>query len=124
MTDQEHGFLLGFFCEQGNFGGDGKQGHIILRMGETKYRLLLRLCRLLPGSRIHGPYVNGSRRYWQWSLRGEGLEQLVTNGTLEGLQDFDPSAYERYAKMVSRYFGSAKSRRMTSSSGGSSTESV
>jgi hypothetical protein len=132
MNEQDQGFVIGFFCEQGNFGGDGKQPHLILRMGKEKLFVLNKLSELLEGSKINGPYVTNRREYYQWSLRGDGLEQLVSSKLLEKFCDYDPSAYARYRLMVDRYFDSSdkprfrslKRRRMTSSRGGSSTETV
>jgi hypothetical protein len=132
MNDIQRGFLIGFFCVQGNFGGDGAQPHIILRVADDKRDLLNTLCQLIPGGRIYGPYHRGKSSYWQWSLRGPDLELFVKTKTLEELIDYDPSAHARYLKMVDRYFDSTgalrsrstKRRRITSSSGGSSTESV
>jgi hypothetical protein len=128
MNSFERGFLVGFFVGQGSFGGDGKQPHIILRMHVQHSGLLDRLVKLIPGSKINGPYANGSKSYLQWSVRGIPMQNLVQSGVLEDLKDWDEDAYVRYRNMVDRYFvdgrlRSLKSRRMTSSSGGSSTES-
>jgi transcriptional regulator NrdR family protein len=42
--------------------------------------------------------------YYQWSLRGSGLEELVASRVLEDLKEFDPDSYLRYRAMVDRYF--------------------
>lgn len=104
MNDFDRGFLLGFFCGQGSFGGDGKQGHIILRMNDIHLALLERLVKMLPGSKINGPYKSPTKIYYQWSLRGSGLEALVASRTLEELRDWDTDAHIRYRTMVDRYF--------------------
>lgn len=104
MSDFDRGFLLGFFCGQGSFGGDGKQGHIILRMHAVHLPLMERLRDLLAGSKINGPYTNGVKLYYQWSLRGPGLEALVASRLLEGLEEWDMDAHRRYRAMVDRYF--------------------
>lgn len=104
MNDFDRGFLLGFFCGQGSFGGDGKQGHIILRMHAVHLPLMERLRELLAGSKINGPYTNGVKLYYQWSLRGSGLEELVGSRVLEDLKEFDPDSHLRYRAMVDRYF--------------------
>jgi hypothetical protein len=104
MNDFDRGFLLGFFCGQGSFGGDGKQGHIILRMHAVHLPLMERLRELLTGSKINGPYTNGVKLYYQWSLRGNGLEALVSSRLLEELAEIDIDSHRRYRGMVDRYF--------------------
>ena len=127
----ENGFVLGFFTGQGSFGGDGRTPHLTLRMNPKHSSLLAKLTMLLPGSQIYGPYTNGKREYLQWMLRGEDLAKVVSNGLFEGLKEWDESSYQRYRDMVDTYFvdgrlrfRSRKRRRITSSKGGSSTESV
>ena len=131
MNQIEKGFVLGFFTGQGSFGGDGKTPQLTLRMHTSHEALLRRLCEILPGSLIYGPYSHGERQYLQWMLRGDVLAGVVADGLFEGLKDWDDMSYARYRDMVDDYFVSGKlrfrsrkRRRMTSSSGGSSTESV
>ena len=127
----ERGFILGFFAGQGSFGGDGRNPHLTLRMHTKHQELLVKLTMLLPGSQRYGPYTNGNREYLQWMLRGDDLAKVVSNGLFEGLKDWDESSYARYREMVDTYFvdgrlrfRSRKRRRITSSKGGSSTDSV
>ncbi len=131
MEQIQRGFILGFFTGQGSFGGDGRSPHLTLRM-HTKHKALLeKLATLIPGSQIYGPYINGSREYLQWMLRGDDLANVVNQGIFEDLKEWDESSYLRYREMVDTYFvdgrlrfRSKKRRRITSSKGGSSTESV
>ncbi|MBS1703014.1 MAG: hypothetical protein JST12_15215 [Armatimonadetes bacterium] len=131
MNQVEKGFVLGFFAGQGSFGGDGRTPHLTLRMNVQHEGLLQRLCQILPGSLIYGPYAHGERHYYQWMLRGDDLAKVVEDGVFEELEQWDEPSYARYREMVDRYFVSGKlrfrskkRRRITSSSGGSSTESV
>lgn len=104
MADFDRGFLLGFFCGQGSFGGDGRQGHIILRMNAVHLPLLHVLCERLEGSKLNGPYGHESKSYYQWSLRGPGLEELIKSRLLEELASIDPESHRKYRAMVDRYF--------------------
>lgn len=129
MNQHEKGFILGFFTGQGSFGGDGKTPHLTVRMHVKHQGLLQRLVQLMPGSNVYGPYSHGDRQYYQWMLRGEDL--VTYQDVFEELKDWDQPSYERYKEMEVRYFVSGKlrfrsrkRRRITSSSGGSSTDSV
>ncbi len=129
MNQLEKGFVLGFFTGQGSFGGDGRTPHLTVRMHTKHEDLLQRLCQLLPGSNVYGPYTHGEREYYQWMLRGEELANHID--LLEELKDWDDPSYERFKEMKDRYFvsdklrfRSKKRRRITSSNGGSSTDSV
>jgi hypothetical protein len=42
--------------------------------------------------------------YYQWSLRGNGLEALVSSRLLEELAEIDIDSHRRYRGMVDRYF--------------------
>jgi hypothetical protein len=131
LSSIERGFVLGFFTGQGSFGGDGRNPHLTLRM-HTKHKALLeKLATLIPGSQIFGPYSHANREYLQWMLRGDDLAKVVQAGLFEDLKVWDESSYLRYREMVDTYFvdgklrfRSKKRRRITSSKGGSSTESV
>ncbi len=65
--------------------------------------LLLRLCEILPGSVIYGPYAHGERQYYQWMLRGEELAAAVREEIFEELRDWDIPSYLRYREMVDKY---------------------
>lgn len=103
MNSLEKGFVLGFFVGQGSFGGDGRTPQLTLRMHVIHHDLLLRLCEILPGSVIYGPYAHGAREYFQWMLRGEELASVVREGVFEDLKDWDTPSYLRYREMVDRY---------------------
>ena len=131
MEQHQRGFVLGFFCGQGSFGGDGRSPHLTLRMNPKHVQLLEKLTEMLEGSQVYGPYTTAGREYLQWMLRGDDLAKHVQAKTFEGLKDWDESAYQRYREMVDVYFvdgklrfRSKKRRRMTSSRGGSSTDKV
>ena len=131
ISEAEKGFILGFFVGQGSFGGDGRTPQLTLRMHTSHGPLLIKLCGLFPGSQVYGPYSHGERTYFQWMLRGDELAIFVNEGIFEGLKEWDGPSYERYRAMVDGYFvdgklkfRSKKRRRITSSRGGSSTESV
>ena len=131
LSELERGFVLGFFAGQGSFGGDGQTPHLTLRMHTSHGPLLIKLCGLFVGSQVYGPYSHGDRTYFQWMLRGDELAKIVTTNLFEGLKDWDVPSYQRYRDMVDTYFvdgklrfRSKKRRRITSSKGGSSTESV
>ena len=131
MNQTQKGFLLGFFAGQGSFGGDGRTPHLTLRMNPVHKSLLSKLTELIPGSQVYGPYKHGNRDYLQWMLRGDDLGKVVSDGLFEGLKEWDESSYQRYREMVDTYFvdgrlrfRSRKRRRITSSKGGSSTDSV
>ena len=131
LGESEKGFILGFFAGQGSFGGDGRTPHLTLRMHTAHGTLLIRLCGLFPGSQVYGPYSHGERTYFQWMLRGDELAKVVQSNLFEELKHWDEPSYQRYRDMVDHYFvegklkfRSKKRRRITSSKGGSSTESV
>ena len=131
ITDTERGFILGFFAGQGSFGGDGRTPQLTLRMHTSHGPLLIKLSALFPGSQVYGPYSHGDRTYFQWMLRGDELAKVVNEGVFEDLKEWDMPSYERYRAMVDTYFvdgklkfRSKKRRRITSSKGGSSTDSV
>ncbi len=131
LSSIQRGFILGFFAGQGSFGGDGRTPHLTLRMNPKHSSLLTKLAELIPGCQIYGPYINGNREYLQWMLRGDDLAKVVQAGLFEDLKEWDESSYARYREMVDTYFvdgrlrfRSKKRRRITSSRGGSSTESV
>lgn len=131
MNQIEKGFVLGFFTGQGSFGGDGRTPQLTLRMHVKHQALLERLREILPGSLIYGPYAHGDRLYLQWMLRGDELAKIVQEGIFDELKEWDLPSHAKYQEMVDHYFVSGrlrfrsrKRRRMTSSKGGSSTESV
>ncbi|MBC7344465.1 MAG: hypothetical protein H5U03_03405 [Clostridia bacterium] len=94
---------MGLLIGEGHFGGDGKQPHITLRM-HVRHRVLFEyLTRLIPGSRLYGPYNHGGRSYYQWMVRGEPLRRLVALLDKLPMEAIDPAAHERYARMKNTY---------------------
>ena len=110
MNQIEKGFILGFFAAQGSFGGDGRTPQLTVRMHTDHETLLRRLCELLPGSQIYGPYAHGNRQYYQWMLRGDELAQGVFDGVFEDLKEWDMPSYLRYRDMVETYFVNGRLR--------------
>lgn len=108
VTAEEKGFelgvLVGVLIGEGHFGGDGKQPHVSLRMHVRHEPLLRWLLRLVPGSRLYGPYQHGGREYCQWMVRGEALRRFLVP-LLDGvpLDEIDPYAAERYRRMKQTY---------------------
>lgn len=98
----ELGVLLGVLIGEGHFGGDGRQPQITLRMHVRHERLFDNLVRMVPGSRLYGPYRHGDRSYFQWMVRGTALRDLVPvlATRLPGLDDH---VQERFRMMCERY---------------------
>lgn len=122
---------MGFFIGEASFGGDGVNPQITFRADIARTQLLAKLKEAIPGSEVYGPYDNRGKPYLQWMVRGTALKKLVDSNLLEELHNWDDTAYQRYRKMVDNYsFGgslrvrSIKRRRMTSSKGISSTDTV
>jgi hypothetical protein len=98
------GFLLGILIGEGHFGGDGKQPQVTLRMHVRHEYVFLWLMKLVPGSKLYGPYHHGGRNYYQWICRGESLTRflapLIAKTTFKYL---DPYSYARFEKMLEDY---------------------
>ncbi|MGI8921484.1 MAG: hypothetical protein ACR2HD_07405 [Solirubrobacteraceae bacterium] len=96
--------LVGLLIGEGHFGGDGRQPQVTLRMHVRHEALFHWLERVVPGSRLYGPYDHGGRHYYQWMVRGRVLvEQLLP--LLEERLDagLDGYAAERLEGMLARY---------------------
>lgn len=96
------GILVGVLIGEGHFGGDGRQPQVTLRMHVRHERLFHNLVRIVPDSRLYGPYRHGERSYYQWMVRGQALRRLVPilASALPGLDDH---ASARFATMCERY---------------------
>ncbi|OGR56726.1 MAG: hypothetical protein A3I11_05875 [Elusimicrobia bacterium RIFCSPLOWO2_02_FULL_39_32] len=98
------GFLLGILIGEGHFGGDGKQPQITLRMHVRHEQIFQWLVKIVPGSKLYGPYHHSDRNYYQWIVRGEPLRKvlvpLLNKTTFKYL---DPYNYARFLKMVNQY---------------------
>ena len=103
MTDWEAGLLIGVLVGEGSFGGDGRQPAITVRMHTRHEALFRRLCEIVPGSRLYGPYHHSGRSYFQWLVRGEALRRLVPFLEHHLTSDIDGHAYERYVQMKEAY---------------------
>lgn len=103
MSDFELGFLIGVLVGEGSFGGDGRQPQITVRMHTRHESLFHTLVRIVPGSRLYGPYHHSGRSYFQWVVRGPALRRLV--GVLDPhlRPRLDGHAAERYARMKRTY---------------------
>src|SRR5260221_14533901 len=73
----ELGILLGVLVGEGSFGGDGRQPSITVRMHTRHEALFQRLVRIVPGSRLYGPYNHSGRSYFQWLFPGQALRPLL-----------------------------------------------
>ncbi|HID07708.1 MAG TPA: hypothetical protein EYP10_11255 [Armatimonadetes bacterium] len=103
MDEFTKGVMLGLLIGEGHFGGDGKQPHITLRMHVRHKPLFDWLLRVVPGSRLYGPYSHGGRNYYQWMVRGEALRNLVKLLDSTPWSDIDAYAWKRYVDMKRRY---------------------
>lgn len=103
MTEWEAGFLTGVLVGEGSFGGDGRQPSITVRMHTRHEALFDRLCQIVPGSRLYGPYHHSGRSYFQWLVRGQTLRRLVPLLDAHIRQDVDGHAAARYEKMKFDY---------------------
>jgi hypothetical protein len=97
------GFLLGVLVGEGSFGGDGRQPAITVRMHIRHETLFRRLCEIVPGSRLYGPYHHSGRSYFQWFVRGPALKRLVPTLDRHLTPSLDSHAADRYARMKSIY---------------------
>lgn len=103
IDDLELGFLLGVLVGEGSFGGDGRQPSITVRMHTRHEALFRRLCDIVPGGRLYGPYEHGGRRYFQWIVRGPALRRLVRVLDRHITPSLDAHAAERYERMKRTY---------------------
>lgn len=99
----ELGLLVGVLVGEGSFGGDGRQPSVTVRMHTRHEALLRKLCDVVPGARLYGPYDHSGRRYFQWIVRGPALRRLV--GVLDDhlTPSLDGHAAERYQRMRRTY---------------------
>lgn len=97
------GFLVGIIAGEGHFGGDGKQPQITLRMHVRHAKLFEWLVRVVPGSRLYGPYHHGGRHYLQWMVRGEALKTLLPHLRQSTLKYLDTYTFDRFQQMVQQY---------------------
>src|SRR5688572_24769127 len=103
MTELELGLLLGVLVGEGSFGGDGRQPSVTVRMHTRHEALFRRLCEIVPGSRLYGPYEHSGRSYFQWLVRGDALRRLLPVLDASTRPDIDLHAYNRYEAMKAAY---------------------
>lgn len=103
MSDLDLGFLLGVLVGEGSFGGDGRQPAITVRMHVRHEALFRVLVRLVPGSRLYGPYTHSGRSYFQWLARGQALRNLLPHLDRHLTPDLDGHAAARFARMKELY---------------------
>ena len=103
MTDWEGGLLTGVLVGEGSFGGDGRQPSVTVRMHIRHEALFRKLCEIVPGSRLYGPYHHSGRSYFQWLVRGPALRRLITTLDRYLTPDVDEHAFARYERMKASY---------------------
>lgn len=104
MNDFEKGLLLGVLIGEGHFGGDGVQPHVTLRMHVKHKTLFEYLSKLVPGSRLYGPYNHSGRQYYQLMIRGKPLKEFLIP-LLESVpfEAIDEACFKRYTEMKQSY---------------------
>jgi hypothetical protein len=103
MSEWDAGFLIGVLVGEGSFGGDGRQASITVRMHTRHEALFHRLCEIVPGSRLYGPYHHSGRSYFQWLVRGQALRRLIPELDRHLSADVDGHAFDRYEAMKGAY---------------------
>ena len=99
----ELGFLVGLLVGEGSFGGDGKQPQITLRMHTRHRDLFERLAKLVPGSKLYGPYNHGGRNYLQWMVRGQVLREGLAPVLIGSIDHLDAYTRQRFEAMCHTY---------------------
>ena len=97
------GFLLGILVGEGHFGGDGRSAQVTLRMHVRHLGLFLWLQRIVPESKLYGPYHHGGRSYYQWMARGVVLRERLWPVIARRLDFFDDHVRERILTMARKY---------------------
>lgn len=103
MTEFEEGFLLGVLAGEGHFGGDGRQPQVTLRMHVRHEELFRWLLRVVPDSKLYGPYHHGGRSYFQWMARGKILREELLPILFRHFDVMDAHVRERIEEMTTRY---------------------
>jgi hypothetical protein len=98
------GVLIGVLIGGAHFGGDGRQPQITLKMHVRHEALFRWLERLVPGSKLYGPYQYERRAFFQWMARGECLrEHLVPLLDAHLRPELDAHVHAGYLAMKARY---------------------
>ena len=103
LDDYSLGVLVGVLIGEGHFGGDGVRAQVTVRMHVRHERLFRWLERVVPGSRLYGPYDHGGRRYFQWMVRGTALVEWLLPQLGDRLDVLDDHAAARLREMRARY---------------------
>ena len=103
LDDYALGVLIGVLIGEGHFGGDGVRAQVTVRMHVRHERLFRWLERVVPGSRLYGPYDHGGRRYFQWMVRGTALVDWLLPQLDGRLALLDDHAAARLREMRVRY---------------------
>ena len=103
MTEFEEGFLVGILVGEGHFGGDGRQPQVTLRMHVRHEQLFQWLARVVPGSRLYGPYHHGGRSYYQWMARGRTLREELLPIVFSHFDLIDAHVQQRIEEMAADY---------------------
>ncbi len=103
LDDYSLGVLVGVLIGEGHFGGDGVRAQVTVRMHVRHERLFRWLERVVPGSRLYGPYDHGGRRYFQWMVRGTALVEWLLPQLGARLDVLDDHAAARLREMRARY---------------------
>ena len=103
MNAFEEGFLMGVLAGEGHFGGDRFRPHIILHMRVRHQKLLEWVQRMIPASKLYGPYLHDGRHCMQWMARGRALRQELLPLLLKNYQFFDDHIRYRISRMINKY---------------------
>ncbi|MCD6423152.1 MAG: hypothetical protein J7L42_03435 [Elusimicrobia bacterium] len=104
MTEYELGILVGILIGEGHFGGDRIKAQVTLRMHVREKKLFEKLLKLIPGSKLYGPYHHSNRHYYQWMVRGRSLKKvLIPLLDKVNISEWSPHTYARYKKMKETY---------------------
>ena len=97
------GLLLGLLIGEGHFGGDGRQGHVAIRMHVRHEAIFHWLQAAVPGSKLYGPYHHGGRHYYHWVCRGRPLWDGLVPLVGRHLHLLDDHVARRFLSMTARY---------------------
>jgi len=103
MTEFEEGFLVGILVGEGHFGGDGRQPQVTLRMHVRHEELFHWLLKVVPSSKLYGPYHHGGRSYYQWMARGRTLREELLPILFRRLDVMDAHVRQRIEEMTADY---------------------
>ena len=99
----EAGLLFGLLVGEGNFGGDGRQAQVTLRMHVRQEALFRWLERSFPEGKLYGPYNHGGREYFQWMARGRFLREVLVPFLAARRAWMDAYVASRFDVMCERY---------------------